>query len=175
MAEMRIRNALSHTAGALRMPSKNTIATNGISGPMRSNFAFASSDKRERNDLSWAQRLIAEGEHFMAIAQEMDPKVGGFFRPEVADGNSVVGILDQVIDTPITDYLFHREIKSTWEGVRNCAILLAEERQQADDRRAAIEKEKGPVEAALKEAREKLMDMRVEIFERTLELEGDKY
>ncbi|CAM1505935.1 Fc.00g115720.m01.CDS01 [Cosmosporella sp. VM-42] len=177
LAQMRIRSALVWAGRALKSssqdiadhPPPSSFGTHGMD-----NWSSALEDKRERGAVGWVQRNIAEAEHFMAIAQDMDPEVGGFFGPEVADGDGVAGTMDQVVNTLITDYLFHTEIKSTWQGVYDCGLLLEEELNHADSRKANVEKERDLAGAALKETRGKLLNVRRDLLEQALKEKEDK-
>ncbi|KAF4341209.1 hypothetical protein FBEOM_4867 [Fusarium beomiforme] len=119
----------------------------------------------KREQLNWVRRSLAEASQFLAMAHELDPEVGGFVMPKVADGKSVVGRLDDWINTPVTDYLFHREIKETAEGIAMAGAIVDEELRLADEKMKVWSEKRDAAGKDLKQAREELQRLRARIFE----------
>lgn len=183
-ARGKVTAALSHIATALKFSRQDIVDSNGVhhgSAASAANlltsgqpvFSSARADRRERAELARVPALLAEAEHNLALAKQMDPQNLSklTFLPAVSvagEGHSVANILDQVVNTPLTDYLFHMEIKDTEEGVRACLAVLDPEADNAEARADAIRQERTPAEAALNDGRRQLMDLRVELFEKAL-------
>ncbi|RFU30804.1 hypothetical protein B7463_g5547, partial [Scytalidium lignicola] len=169
-AHMCLNYAIKSAGYALEV-SNTDIANRRVTASLRSinNFSSAHADWAERDSLQWAQRTLTEAEHFMAVAHQLDPRVQGFRTPKVADGNSsVAGILDQAVDNPVTDYMFHREIQATLDGLAEAAMIVDIELKRAEERMAIIEDEMKPADAHLKGARHNLIVARAATFEKAI-------
>ncbi len=150
------------------------IAYNG--GPSTS----ARNDHRERQNLAWVHRSMAEAERYVALAAQMEAESGNgmdigehddpaYVRPALADPGGTAALLDRFVDNPLTDSLFHMQLEDTQRNVADCAARLARAVTRADDRRAAIETtERATAEAVLAEGRQRLLEYRRELFERAL-------
>ncbi|PCD28620.1 hypothetical protein AU210_011179 [Fusarium oxysporum f. sp. radicis-cucumerinum] len=136
------------------------------------NFNSAVADRKEREELGLVWRSLAEASQFLALAHELDPEVGGFIMPKVADGKSAVGRLDDLINTPVTDYLFHREIKATAEGIAAAGAIVDEELRLAEEKKSVWTEKRDAAGKDLKQAREKLQQLRARIFEDAVNGQG---
>ncbi|KAM0347316.1 hypothetical protein ACHAPU_004835 [Fusarium lateritium] len=133
--------------------SRNTVGT--LNG-----FSSALADRQERNQMKWVRRYLVEASQFLALAHGRDAEVGGFVMPKVADGTSVAGRLDVFINTPVTDYLFHREIEATAEGITTAGAIVNEELRLADEKVRMLSEQRNSAGKALKIARARLYEVR---------------
>jgi hypothetical protein len=125
-------------------------------------------DNLERQHLKNVQVALTRASALLAEVQEDDPEIKGLVVPEgLADGSSLAGTLDAWINTPATSLLFHAEIKET--------VKIVAEIEPIDDKvsawEAKVEKlsvERNTAGEALKLAREKLQQLRAQIFEQIL-------
>lgn len=142
----------------------------GVIGATRGEIrGYGNKDFRERVALTWAERLVAEGEHFFALAQQADPQVGGYSRPHVVDQNGTLGVLDYVLGTdPVTEILFNLEIAMTADDIKRVVGVVDAELVMADERAAAIRREKEEADKILKVERKKLWEVRTMMFEEAL-------
>ncbi|ERS96492.1 uncharacterized protein SPSK_01750 [Sporothrix schenckii 1099-18] len=181
--------ALNHIADALKYSRQDITdyryvhygsaasAAAVVNGPY---YASLQADRLERDRLKHVPEFLAEAEHHLALAKQMDPAHLSQFLllPQVkvaGQGHSVANLLDQAVNSPLTDYLFHMEIKDTQEDVRACLDVLDPEVEQAEARVEAIRQEREPAEAALLDGRRQLLDLRVELFEKVLRArDGEK-
>ncbi|KAF5679587.1 hypothetical protein FHETE_752 [Fusarium heterosporum] len=133
-ARMRVNAAAKSAARALDMSETDMVNSilNTI-GSLR-NFDPNLDDRLEREQLKWIRRYLVEASQFLALAHELDADVRGFAMPKVADGKSVAGRLDKFMNTPMTDYLFHREIQDTAEGIATVWSIVNEELRLADEK-----------------------------------------
>ncbi|KIH94857.1 hypothetical protein SPBR_03762 [Sporothrix brasiliensis 5110] len=180
--------ALNHIASALQYSRQDIVDSNGVhhgsaasaASIVNPHFSSARADRLERDRLKLVPACLAEAEHHLALAKQMDPAHLSRFLllprvPVAGEGHSVANLLDQAVNTPLTDYLFHMEIEDTQEGVRACLDVLDPEAEQAEARVEAIRQEREPAEAALLEGRRQLLDLRVELFEKVLRArDGEK-
>ncbi|KAF9776800.1 hypothetical protein IL306_004965 [Fusarium sp. DS 682] len=166
MAHMRVTYAAGSAAHALKISQSDIFDLKAGAGIRANrNFNSATADRQEREELSWVRRSLAEASQFLAMAHELDPEVGGFIMPKVADGKSAVGRLDDWINTPVTDYLFHREIKATAEGIAMAGMIVDEELRLADEKKRVWTEKRDAAGKDLRQAREKLQQLRARIFE----------
>lgn len=106
------------------------------------------------------------------MAHEIDPEVDGFAMPKVADGKSVAGRLDDWINTPVTDYFFHREIQDTAEGIAMAGAIVDEQLRLAEEKKSVWTEKRDAAGKDLKQAREELNQLRARIFEDAVRSEG---
>lgn len=106
------------------------------------------------------------------MAHEIDPEVDGFAMPKVADGKSVAGRLDDWINTPVTDYFFHREIQDTAEGIAMAGAIVDEQLRLAEEKKSVWTEKRDAAGKDLKQAREELHQLRARIFEDAVNSEG---
>jgi hypothetical protein len=173
LARMRISFAGTSAAHALNI-SEADIFDHNTSGRIGAihNFSSATADRQERHQMAWVRRTLAEASQFLLMAHELDPEVRGFVMPKVADGSSLAGRADSWINTPVTDYLFHREIGATAQGVAMAGAIVDEELRLADGKQDALGKKRDAAGKDLKEARNKLHSLRARIFEGAVSTEG---
>lgn len=183
-ARGKVTAALGFISAALIFSSQDVKNFNGIHHGSASSAAYlltqgqpifssARADRKERANLARVPGLLAEAEHSLALAKQMDPEHLSHLvllpKVEVAgQRHSVANVLDQIIDTPITDYLFHMEIEDTQDGVRECLTILDPEAAAAQMRADVIRKEREPAEAALNDGRKLMFDFRDELFKKAL-------
>lgn len=166
MARMRINFASTRAAQALNISQADIYDhnTGGRIGAIH-NFSSATADIQERRQLEWVRRSMAEASQFLFMAYELDPEVRGFVMPKIADGHSLAGRADSWINTPVTDYLFHREIAATAQGVVMAGAIINEELRLADVKVEVLVKKRDAAGKNLKEARNNLHQLRGRIFE----------
>ncbi|EPE09548.1 hypothetical protein F503_07324 [Ophiostoma piceae UAMH 11346] len=150
-----------------------TVHDNGTAADTYSYNRHHDYDRTEREMLQSVNKSLAEAEFYVCAARQMDPTVApalfSFTSQQVDDGtSSALGVIDRYLDNPVTDLLFHFKIKDGIDGVKYVEEVVRESWSKAEEKVAAIETEKKPVEAALDDGRKQLMDLRVEIFEKTL-------
>ncbi|KAF4993988.1 hypothetical protein FGRMN_6119 [Fusarium graminum] len=135
LARMRVNAAAKSAARALDISETDMVNSilNTI-GSLR-NFDPNLDDRLEREELRWIRRYLVEASQFLALAHELDADVCGFVMPKVADGKSLAGRLDKFMNTPVTDYLFHLEIKDTAEGIATVWSIVNEELRLADEKK----------------------------------------
>lgn len=173
MARMRINFASARVAQALHI-SQADMNDHAAGVPFGSIHTFnsATADIKERRELEWVRRCMAEASQFLAMAHELDPEVRGFVMPKIADGHSLAGKADSWINTPVTDYLFHREIAATGQGVMMAGAIIDEELELADKKVVVLAAKRDAAGKDLKEARKKLHDLRGRIFENAVNSKG---
>ncbi|RGP64213.1 hypothetical protein FSPOR_8032 [Fusarium sporotrichioides] len=171
LARSRVDYAASSAARALGVSQSDILdhSTGGRIGAIHS-FSSATADQQERFHLSWVRRSLAEASQFLALAYELDPEVRGFVMPKVADGKSTAGILDEWINTPVTDYLFHREIEATAEGIAIAGMIVDEELRLADEKVRVWSEKRDAAGEILKAAREQLYNLRAQTFESAIQI-----
>ncbi|KAL1887770.1 hypothetical protein Sste5346_010009 [Sporothrix stenoceras] len=183
-ARGKVTAALGFISAALTFSSQDVKNFNGIHHGSASSAAYlltqgqpifssARADRKERANLARVPGLLAEAEHSLALAKEMDPehlsKLVLLPKVEVAgQHHTLANVFDQIIDTPITDYFFHMEIEDTQDGVKECLAILDPEAAAAQMRADAIRQEREPAEAALNDGRKLLFDFRDELFKKAL-------
>ncbi|KAM0433706.1 hypothetical protein ACHAQK_009141 [Fusarium lateritium] len=165
MARSRVIFAAGSVAKALKISESDILDFRPGAGIRANrNFNSAVADRNEREELGLVRRSLVEASQFLALAHELDHEVGGFVMPKVADGKSAVGRLDDWINTPVTDYLFHREIEATAEGVAAAVVIVDEELRLAEEKKSVWTEKRDAVGKELKQAREKLQELRARIF-----------
>lgn len=173
MARSRVTFAAGSAAKALKISESDIFDLKAGAGIRANrNFNSAVADRKERGELGLVRRSLAEASQFLALAHELDPEVGGFIMPKVADGKSTVGRLDDLINTPVTDYLFHREIKATAEGIAAAGTIVDEELRLAEEKKSVWTKKRDAAGKDLKQAREELQQLRARIFEDAVNGQG---
>ncbi|KAF5641657.1 hypothetical protein F52700_3297 [Fusarium sp. NRRL 52700] len=173
MARSRVTFAAGSAAKALKISESDIFDLKPGAG-IRANqhFNSAVADRKEREELGLVRQSLAEASQFLALAHGLDPEVGGFTMPKVADGKSVAGRLDDWINTPVTDYLFHREIKATAEGIAVAGAIVDEELRRAEEKKSVWAEKRDAAGKDLKEAREKMQQLRARIFEDAVNGQG---
>ncbi|KAF5645804.1 uncharacterized protein FTJAE_2234 [Fusarium tjaetaba] len=173
MARSRVTFAAGSAAKALKISESDIFDLKpGAGRRANQHFNSAVADRKEREELGLVRLSLAEASQFLALAHELDPKVGGFIMPKVADGKSAAGRLDDWINTPVTDYLFHREIKATAEGIAAAGAIVDEELRLAEQKKSVWTEKKDAAGKDLKHAREKLQQLRARIFEDAVNGQG---
>ncbi|KAJ4253891.1 hypothetical protein NW762_010289 [Fusarium torreyae] len=173
MARARVTFAAGSAARALKISESDIFDLKPGAGiRANSNFNSAVADRNEREHLNWVRRSLAEASQFLAMAHELDPEVGGFVMPKVADGKSATSRLDDWINTPVTDYLFHREIEETAEGIVMAGAIVDEELRLADEKKRVWTEKRDAASKDLKQAREELQQLRARIFEDAINSKG---
>ncbi|KIL88449.1 hypothetical protein FAVG1_08529 [Fusarium avenaceum] len=173
MARARVTFAAGSAAKALKISESDIFDLKaGASIRANSNFNSAVADRQEREHLNWVRRSLAEASQFLAMAHEIDPEVDGFVMPKVADGKSVAGRLDDWINTPVTDYFFHREIQDTAEGIAMASAIVDEQLRLAEEKKSVWTEKRDAAGKDLKQAREELNQLRARIFEDAVRSEG---
>ncbi|QGI99558.1 hypothetical protein CEK26_012627 [Fusarium fujikuroi] len=173
MARSRVTFAAGSAAKALKISESDIFDLKAGAG-IRANrhFNSAVADRKEREELGLVHLSLTEASQFLALAHELDPEVGGFIMPKVADGKSAAGRLDDWINTPVTDYLFHREIKATAEGIAAAGAIVDEELRLAEEKKSVWTEKRDAAGKDLKQAREKLQQLRARIFEDAVNGQG---
>ncbi|SPJ71767.1 uncharacterized protein FTOL_01495 [Fusarium torulosum] len=173
MARARVTFAAGSAAKALKTSESDIFDLKAGAGIRANrNFNSAVADRQEREHLNWVRRSLVEASQFLAMAHEFDPEVDGFVMPKVADGESVAGRLDDWINTPVTDYLFHREIKDTAEGIAMAGAIVDEQLRLAEEKKRVWTEKRDVAGKDLKQAREELHQLRARIFEDAVNSEG---
>lgn len=173
MARARVTFAAGSAAKALKISESDIFDLKaGASIRANRNFNSAVADRQEREHLNWVRRSLAEASQFLAMAHEIDPEVDGFAMPKVADGKSVAGRLDDWINTPVTDYFFHREIQDTAEGIAMAGAIVDEQLRLAEEKKSVWTEKRDAAGKDLKQAREELHQLRARIFEDAVNSEG---
>jgi hypothetical protein len=166
MARARVTFAAGSAAKALKISESDIFDLKaGASIRANRNFNSAVADRQEREHLNWVRRSLAEASQFLAMAHEFDPEVDGFVMPKVADGKSVAGRLDDWINTPVTDYFFHREIQVTAEGIVMAGAIVDEQLRFAEEKKKVWTEKRDAAGKDLKQAREELHQLRARLFE----------
>ncbi|KAK2596145.1 hypothetical protein QQS21_006422 [Conoideocrella luteorostrata] len=160
------RYALSH--------SKNDFFDLSTTGPRRRYNTFADADWEERRQLGRVQKNLIEALQLLEKAHELDPDVRGFVMPELADGSSLAGLLDEFLNTPVTDYMFHREIQEAAEAVDAVCVIVDEQFRFVEGKKLAIECERHAASKTLADARKRLSELRIRIFEQVLRGEKEE-
>ncbi|KAG4254648.1 hypothetical protein FPRO03_06988 [Fusarium proliferatum] len=173
MARSRVTFAAGSAAKALKISESDIFDLKAGAG-IRANrhFNSAVADRKEREELGLVHLSLTEASQFLALAHELDPEVGGFIMPKVADGKSAAGRLDDWINTSVTDYLFHREIKATAEGIAAAGAIVDEELRLAEEKKSVWTEKRDAAGKDLKQAREKLQQLRARIFEDAVNGQG---
>lgn len=173
MARARVTFAAGSAAKALKISESDIFDLKaGASIRANHNFNSAVADRQEREHLNWVRRSLAEASQFLAMAHEIDPEVDGFAMPKVADGKSVAGRLDDWINTPVTDYFFHREIQDTAEGIAMAGAIVDEQLRLAEEKKRVWTEKRDAAGNNLKQAREVLHQLRARIFEDAVNSKG---
>ncbi|PNP61596.1 hypothetical protein FNYG_13667 [Fusarium nygamai] len=173
MARSRVTFAAGSAAKAIKISESDIFDLKPGAG-RRANRHINSAvvDRKEQEELGLVRRSLAEASQFLALAHELDPEVGGFIMPKIADGKSAAGRIDDWIDTPVTDYLFHREIKATAEGIAAAGAIVDEELRLAEEKKSIWTEKRDAAGKDLKQKREKLQLLRVRIFEDAVNDQG---
>ncbi|KAF4498547.1 Penicillin-binding 4 [Fusarium agapanthi] len=173
MARSRVTFAAGSAAKALKISVSDIFDLKPGAG-IRANrhFNSAVADRKEREELGLVRLSLAEASQFLALAHGRDPEVGGFIMPKVADGKGAIGRLDDWINTPVTDYLFHREIRATAEGIAAAGAIVDEELRKAEDKKRVWTEKRDAAGKDLNQARGKLQQLRARIFEDAVNGQG---
>ncbi|KAG5748258.1 hypothetical protein H9Q70_009074 [Fusarium xylarioides] len=173
MARSRVTFAAGSAAKALKISESDIFDLKpGAGRRANRHFNSAVADRKEREELGLVRLSLAEASQFLALAHEIDPEVGGFIMPNVADGKSAAGRIDDWINTPVTDYLFHREIKATAEGIAAAGAIVDEGLRLAEEKKSVWTEKRDAAGKDLKQARGKLQQLRARIFEDAINGQG---
>lgn len=121
-------------------------------------------DMMERNALQKAEREMGAARMAVWQARQMDPMVEELKGFEVMSWQDFIS--DVLIDTPFTDYEFHKKIKASAEEVREMAAVVDRILAEANARHQLLLGELRVSEKDLQKSRDNLQRIRAAVFER---------